>query len=55
MQKSNDNNKETGVEKVIEQLRSLADSGFYGRVEIVYEAGNVVVVRKTETMKFDRM
>ncbi len=32
-------------------LRQLEESRFYGSVELKYEAGRVVLVRKTETFK----
>jgi hypothetical protein len=32
-------------------LRSLEQSRFFGTVELKFEAGRVVLIRKTETMK----
>jgi hypothetical protein len=32
-------------------LRSLEQSRFYGTVELKFESGRVVLIRKTETMK----
>ena len=36
---------------VNEILRSLEQSRFYGTVELKFEAGRVVLIRKTETLK----
>ena len=43
-------NRMNGVDEV---LRTLERSRFYGSVEIKYEAGRVVLLRKTETIKPD--
>jgi hypothetical protein len=37
--------------EVNELLRDLRHAQFYGSVELKFEAGNVVLIRKTETMK----
>jgi hypothetical protein len=34
-----------------ELLRSLEQSRFFGTVELKFESGRVVLIRKTETMK----
>lgn len=39
------------MERVIEILRDLERGKFYGSVEVKLEAGKVVLVRKTETIK----
>jgi len=36
---------------VNEILRSLEQSRFFGTLELKFEAGRVVLIRKTETMK----
>jgi hypothetical protein len=36
---------------VNEILRSLEQSRFYGTVELKFESGRVVLIRKTETLK----
>jgi hypothetical protein len=36
---------------VNEILRSLEQSRFYGTVELKFESGRVVLIRKTETIK----
>ena len=36
---------------VSEILRSLEQSRFYGTVELKFESGRVVLIRKTETLK----
>lgn len=36
---------------VNEFLRSLEQSRFFGTVELKFESGRVVLIRKTETMK----
>jgi hypothetical protein len=37
--------------KIEEILRELERQRFYGAVEVKFEAGRVVLVRKTETLK----
>ncbi len=39
------------VSEMQEVLRRLEQAGFYGSLEIKFEAGRVVLVRKTETIK----
>ena len=39
------------MDKVIELLKELEHTKFYGGLEIKFEAGHVVLVRKTETIK----
>jgi len=36
---------------VTDLLRSLEQSRFFGTVELKYESGRVVLIRKTETLK----
>ncbi len=37
--------------KLYEIMRQTMDSGFYGAVEIKFEAGKVTIIRKTESIK----
>lgn len=39
------------LDKLVQMLRDLIDSKFYGSIEIKMEAGNIVVVKKTESIK----
>lgn len=39
------------LEKLVKLLKDLMDKKFYGSVEIKFEAGNVVIIRKTESIK----
>ena len=39
------------MREVIEQLEQLARDGFYGSLEIKFEAGRITLIRKTETFK----
>ncbi len=38
-------------EQTCEMLRRLEQNQFYGSIELKFEAGHVVLVRKTETIK----
>jgi hypothetical protein len=40
-------------QECVRLLDQLASSGFYGSVEIKFEAGRVVLLRKTETVKIN--
>lgn len=40
------------LQKLFEHIRELADSKFYGGIEIKMENGKVVVVRETKSIKF---
>jgi hypothetical protein len=37
--------------KLYEILREIFDSGFYGSLEVKFEAGKVTIIRKTESIK----
>ncbi len=37
--------------KLYEIMRQTMESGFYGAVEIKFEAGKVTIIRKTESIK----
>ncbi len=37
--------------KLYEIMRETMDSGFYGSVEVKFEAGKVTIIRKTESIK----
>jgi hypothetical protein len=39
------------MNELIQLLRQLEQSRFYGAVELKYEAGRVVLIRKSETFK----
>lgn len=39
------------MNETIELLKNLSREGFYGAVTIKFEAGNVVYVKKEETLK----
>jgi hypothetical protein len=39
------------MDKLIELLKKLASEGFYGSLEIKFEAGKVVLLKKTQTIK----
>ena len=41
----------THTQSVNDLLRSLEQSRFYGTVELKFESGRVVLIRKTETIK----
>jgi hypothetical protein len=42
------------MNEALNLLRQLADSRFYGSVEIKFEAGRITIVRKTESIKFEQ-
>jgi hypothetical protein len=37
--------------KLYEMLREIFDSGFYGSLEVKFEAGKVTIIRKVESIK----
>lgn len=37
--------------KLYEMLREIFASGFYGSLEVKFEAGKVTIIRKTESIK----
>jgi hypothetical protein len=39
------------MNELVQLLRQLEQSHFYGSVELKYEAGRVVLIRKSETFK----
>jgi hypothetical protein len=39
------------MSELIQLLRQLEQSRFYGSIELKYEAGRVVLIRKSETLK----
>jgi len=43
-------NKDNGL---LEFLKGLQDSNFYGSVELKYENGRLTIARKTETIKLN--
>ena len=47
------NHRAAALESVQRILGSLSEQRFYGSVELRFEAGHVVLLRKTETLKPD--
>lgn len=41
------------MEKLIKFIENLIEIKFYGTVEIVIQAGKIVHVKRTESIKFD--
>ncbi len=39
------------MDTLIEMLKELMESKFYGSLELKWEAGNIVIVKKTESIK----
>jgi hypothetical protein len=39
------------MDKLITIIKELIDKRFYGKIEIAFEAGNIVNVKKTESIK----
>ena len=39
------------MKRLFDLIKSLVEKKFYGRIEIAMEAGKIVLVRKTETIK----
>jgi hypothetical protein len=39
------------MNELVQLLRQLEETRFYGAVELKYEAGRVVLIRKSETFK----
>ena len=46
-----DQNMKSQLTKLYEMLREILDSGFYGSLEVKFEAGRVTIIRKTESIK----
>ena len=46
-----DQNMKSQLTKLYEMLREIFDSGFYGSLEVKFEAGKVTIIRKTESIK----
>lgn len=44
-------NMKSQLTKLYEMLREIFDSGFYGSLEVKFEAGKVTIIRKTESIK----
>lgn len=38
-------------QRLVELIESLIESSFYGEIVVKFEAGKVVIVRKTENIK----
>ena len=41
----------TPIDKLVLMLKELTESNFYGSLELKWEAGKIVVVKKTESIK----
>ena len=41
------------MEKLIKLIQALIEKKFYGSIEIKMEAGNIVIVKKTESIKLN--
>ena len=41
------------MEKLIELLKQLTEEHFYGRLEIQFENGKIVLLRQIQTLKVD--
>jgi hypothetical protein len=41
----------TQLAKLYEMIREILDKGFYGSLEVKFEAGKVTIIRKTESIK----
>ena len=39
------------MQKLFDLIKALAEKKFYGKIEIAMEAGKIVLIRKTETIK----
>lgn len=39
------------LSKLVELFKQVIESKFYGTVEVKFEAGSIVLVRKSETIK----
>lgn len=49
--KINDNKKRSQLTQIYEMLREMFQEGYYGSIEVKFEAGKVTIVRKTESIK----
>ncbi|HKN74221.1 MAG TPA: hypothetical protein VJW94_03510 [Candidatus Acidoferrum sp.] len=43
------------MNELVQLLRQLEQARFYGSVELKYEAGRVVLIRKSETLKLSEL
>lgn len=41
------------IEKLIKLIKELVRNKFYGSLEIRFEAGNITVCKKSESIKFE--
>lgn len=49
--KIDDNKKRSQLTQLYEMLREMFQEGYYGSIEVKFEAGKVTIVRKTESIK----
>ena len=43
------------MEKLIKLIKELIENKWYGKIELTVEAGNIVLIRKTETLKLENL
>lgn len=41
------------MKKLLDMLKELTDRGFFGRLEIIFNAGKIVHVKKEESLKLE--
>ncbi|MGA1861998.1 hypothetical protein OWM07_03850 [Deferribacter thermophilus] len=46
-----DTKKKMQLNELYKMLKDMFESGFYGSIEIKFEAGKVTIVKKTESIK----
>lgn len=49
--KLNENKNRSQLTQLYEMLREMFQQGYYGSIEVKFEAGKVTIVRKTESIK----
>lgn len=50
IKKERENNKDQ-LDTLYEMLRDICNSGFYGSLEVKFEAGRVTIIKRTESIK----
>jgi len=43
------------MDKLVAMLMKLARDGFFGKIEISFENGKIVLLRKTQTIKVEEL
>lgn len=41
------------IKKLLDIINSLTKANFYGRLEITFSAGKIIVIKKEESIKLD--